>query len=160
MTRENLTPHKLAQMLEEQSGLLGVSGISHDMRTLLEAGQKGDQRALRAIEVFCHQVRKGIGSMATVLDGCEALVFTGGIGEHSSGIRARICQGLAHLGLFLDDQRNREGLAAGQDVVSLAHRASRIRVLVVRSNEARMMARETIRALGRDSVDHHLQETT
>jgi len=86
----------------------------------------------------------------------ETLVFTGGIGEHSPGVRARIAQGLGHLGLFLDDERNLAGFATGAEVAVISHRGSRVRVLVVRSDEARMIARETVRALNRDDLNRDL----
>jgi acetate kinase len=155
---EGLSVDRLAQMLDRESGLLGISGISHDMQTLIEKAKEEDQRALLAIQVFCYQARKSIGAMATALNGFDSLIFTAGIGENAPGIRARICQNLGHLGLMLDDDKNRQGLADDQEVVTIEHPKSKIRVLLVRSDEARMIARETTRALGRVQLNRVLDD--
>ncbi len=155
---EGWSPERLARMLDRESGLLGLSGISHDMRSLLDEAEKGDPRALLAIQVFCHRVRGHAGAMVASLDGLDALVFTGGVGENSAGIRARICQGLGHLGVELDDERNRAGLGRGEEVAAIEHPGSRVRVLLVRSDEARMIARETVRALGRTGLNSELRK--
>lgn len=152
MEVEGAAPERLARMLERESGLLGLSGISNDMQTLLEAAERGDARALLAIEVFCHRVRRTAGAMASSLDEVDALVFTGGIGEHSAGTRARICQGLSHLGVVLDDAANQRGLD-GAEAATLHHPDSKVQVLVVDDDEARMIARETVRALTRGDLN-------
>jgi acetate kinase len=157
MQVEGLSPERMTTLLEREGGLLGLSGLSPEMQAIELAASGGDARAQRAVQVYCHRVRKAVGAMAAVLDGLDALVFTGGIGEGSSGVRARVCQSLGHLGLVLDENRNREGLAAGADATSLAHSASRVAVLAVRSDEARMIARETLRALGREATNQELR---
>ncbi|MBN2496771.1 MAG: phosphate propanoyltransferase [Deltaproteobacteria bacterium] len=153
MAREGLKPAELLRLLDRESGLAGLSGRSGDVRELERAADDGDGRALAAIQVFCRQVAKQIAAMGAVLDGFDALVFTGGVGENAAGIRARICQGLGHLGLVLDESRNRRGLAERETACAVGHSASRIAVLCVRSDEARMIARETARALGRADLN-------
>jgi len=157
MQVEGLSPERMAALLEREAGLKALSGLSHELLAIEAAASAGEARAQQAIQVYCHRVRKAVGAMATVLDGLDALVFTGGIGEGSGGVRARVCQGLGHLGLVLDEARNRAGLPPGADAASLAHPASRVAVLAVRSDEARMIARETLRALGREVANQELR---
>jgi acetate kinase len=105
--REGLSADEVEHLLNERSGLLGVSGISHDMRNVLKAAEgKPDSRAALALDLFCYRVRKYIGSYLAVLGGADALVFGGGIGEHAPAIRARICEGMGWCGLRLDRHRN------------------------------------------------------
>ncbi|HSA23416.1 MAG TPA: acetate/propionate family kinase [Myxococcota bacterium] len=157
MKAEGLSPERMVTLLEREGGLRGLSGLSPELVAIEAAASAGEARAQQAIQVYCHRVRKAVGAMAAVLDGLDALVFTGGIGEGSSGVRARVCQSLGHLGLVLDEARNREGLPAGSDAARLAHPASRVAVLAVRSDEARMIARETLRALGREAANQELR---
>lgn len=100
------TPERLDSLLNHHSGLLGVSGQSSDMRTLLELREKNADANL-AIQMFCYLIRKSIGSLASVLGGLEMLIFSGGIGEHAAPVRAEICAGLQYLGIALDDAANR-----------------------------------------------------
>ena len=123
----------LQHLVDAESGLLGVSGISSDVRDLLQ--QPVSPPAAEAIDLFSYIVRKHIGALAAVLDGLDTLVFTGGIGEHASSIRDQICAGLAHLGVQLDPARN----LANDDVISTAH--SRAVVRVIATDEALMIAR-------------------
>ncbi|MGD1028612.1 acetate/propionate family kinase [Candidatus Binatus soli] len=129
---------QLSRLVNLKSGLLGVSGLSSDVKTLLDArGSNAD--AAEAIEMFCYQIRKAIGALAAALGGLDLLVFTGGIGEHAAAVRAEACQGLAHLGLAIDPQRNR----SNQDTISAAD--SRCRVRVIPTNENLMVARHAAR---------------
>ena len=105
--KEGLSVDEVERLLNERSGLLGVSGLSHDMRKLLSAAEgKPDSRAALALDMFCYRVRKYIGAYLAVLGGADALVFGGGIGERSAVIRARICDGMSWCGLRLDPLRN------------------------------------------------------
>ena len=105
--REGLSVEEVERLLSERSGLLGVSGLSHDMREVLKAAEgKPDSRAALAVDMFCYRVRKYIGSYLAVLGGADALVFGGGIGEHAPAIRARICEGMGWCGIRLDPIRN------------------------------------------------------
>ena len=157
MMVEGASADRMAEILERESGLAGLSGISHDMRTLLQAAERGDARALLTIQVYCHTVRRQLGSMVASLDGLETLVFTGGIGENSSGVRARVCQGLAHLGVVLDEVRNSAD-PGDAEVVEISHPDAAVRVLAVRSDEGRMITRETVRALDRSSMNQQIHQ--
>jgi len=128
-------------MVNHESGLLGVSEISSDMKDLL-AQEAGDVRAAEAVALFCYQAKKWIGSFAAALGGLNTLVFAGGIGENAPVVRARICHGLDFLGIALNESRNKE--AAG--VISTD--ASRVTVRVIRTDEELMIARSVCRTLG------------
>src|SRR4029453_11220663 len=105
--KEGLSMQEIETLLNKQSGLLGISGLTHDMRELLEEERENnDRRAHLAIEVFCYRARKYIGAYLGAMGGADAVVFTGGIGENSSRVRARICEGLQWMGLELDTERN------------------------------------------------------
>ena len=128
-------------MVHHQSGLLGVSEISPDMRDLL-AREAKDVRAAEAVALFCYQAKKWIGAFAAALGGLDTLVFTGGIGENAFQVRARICDGLQFLGLRLDARRNK----ASAPVIST--RASRVTVRVIRTDEEVTIAKTVCRVLG------------
>jgi acetate kinase len=129
---------ELNDLFYQQSGLLGVSGISSDMRDLTRA-RHHRREAHEALALFCYQARKTLGALVAVLDGVETLVFTGGIGENSPLARANICQGLTHLDLQLDPSKN----AAGSEEIST--RDSRVRV--IKTNEELMIARHSAKLL-------------
>jgi acetate kinase len=135
---------RYAAMINRESGLLGVSGTSADVRELLRA-EPTDPHAAEAVALFCRQARKAIGSLAAVLGGLDTLVFSGGIGENAPVIRQRICEGLAFLGLELDDARN----TAGADVIS----SGRVTVRVIATDEEHMIGRATrdLLALGKET---------
>jgi acetate kinase len=155
--RENVDASEVERWLNEQSGLLGVSGRSNDMRELLHAAAQ-DERAALAIELFCHRVRKYIGAYLAVLGGAEALVFGGGIGGGSPEIRARICTGMEWCGLLLDTDRNMAavGLPPGS-AARISHDAAALTVHVVAYDEETRIARETVRCLrsGREPGHSH-----
>ena len=136
MDRHNMDARALEQLLYHQSGLLGVSGISNDMRTLLASD---DTRAQEAIELFVYRVGLEIGSLAAALGGLDALVFTGGIGEHSAVIRAKVCHQAAWLGLELDNTAN----AATATRISTLN--SELSAWIVPTDENRMIAHHTLR---------------
>lgn len=127
---------RLSELVNLKSGLLGVSGLSSDVKTLLDARATNADAAM-AIEMFCYQIRKAIGALAAALGGLDLLVFTGGIGEHAAPVRAEVCAGLAHLGIAIDARHN----DSGEDTISSAD--SRCRVRVVPTNENLMVARHT-----------------
>lgn len=138
---EQMTAAQFDQMMNHESGLLGVSETSSDMRDLL-AREADDVRAAEAVTLFCYQAKKWLGAYAAVLGGLDTLVFTGGIGENASPVRARICAGLGFLGIELNEARN----AAHADVISTD--ASRVTVRVIRTDEELMIARSVCRVLG------------
>ena len=137
---EGLDARRFNEMVNFDSGLLGISETSSDMRALLDCETR-DVRAAEAVEVFCYQVKKWIGAFAAALGGVETLVFTGGIGENASIIRARICEDLGFLGIALDERRN----AANEGVISGA--GSRVSVRVIRTDEEGVIARTVCRVL-------------
>ena len=141
---EQMTAEQFDQMINHQSGLLGVSEISSDMRDLL-AREADDVRAAEAVALFCYQAKKAVGAFAAALGGLDTLVFSAGIGEQSSSIRARICEGLGFLGIELDECRN----AAHAAVISMD--SSQVTVRVMPTNEELMIARAVSRVLGLDS---------
>jgi acetate kinase len=141
---EQMTAPQFHQMINHESGLLGVSEISADMRDLL-AHEADDVRAAEAVALFCYQAKKWVGAFAAALGGLDTLVFSAGIGERSASIRARICQGLGFLGIDLHDERN----AAHAAVVSAD--GSRVTVRVIPTNEELMIARSVSRVLGLDT---------
>jgi acetate kinase len=138
---ENITGQKFHDMVHHQSGLLGVSETSPDMRDLL-AREKEDIRAAEAVAMFCYQARKWIGAFAAALGGMDTLVFAGGIGENGPVVRARICDGLQFLGLKMDRKRNN----ASAPIISAP--ASNVTVRVIRTDEEIMLARSVLRVLG------------
>jgi acetate kinase len=135
-------------MLNKKSGLLGLSGFSSDMRELEAAADAGNAGALLAIQVFCYRVRKYIGAYLAAMGGLDVLIFTGGIGQGSDGVRSLALQGLRCMGIHLDEERNRE--ARGADgICRISTDDSPVTVLVVPTDEERMIAREALRALSR-----------
>jgi len=141
---EHLTTQQFYRMVNHESGLLGISETSSDMRDLLRQ-EATDVRAAEAVALFCYQAKKWIGSFAAVLGGLDTLVFAGGIGENCASVRARICEGLDFLGIDLHDTRNAEAAA----VISLD--TGRVRVRVIRTDEELMIARSVARLLERGS---------
>jgi acetate kinase len=138
---EQMTTSQFYKMVNHESGLLGVSETSSDMRDLLEHEQK-DVRAAEAVALFCYQTKKWIGSFAAALGGLDTLVFAGGIGENAPVVRARICAGLDFLGLELDQARNANSAA------KISNHASRITVRVIHTDEELMMAMSVCRVYG------------
>lgn len=131
---------KIEELVNHQSGLLGVSEISSDMETLLKK-RNSDYRAAQAIEMFCYHIRKHIGALAAVLEGLETIIFTGGIGEKAAPVRRSVCQGLAYLGVQLDPALNK----CHSRTISTAD--SSCRVMVVPTDEELMIARHTYRTV-------------
>ena len=130
---------ELERLIDRQSGLFGVSGQTPDMQALLASE---DPRARLAVEMFCYQARKTVGALAAALGGVEMLVFTGGIGEHAAEVRARICQGLGHLGIRLEPARN----ARSEAVISAEGASCAVRI--VAANEELVIARHVQRMVG------------
>ncbi len=142
--KEGQTLNEIEGLLNKQSGLLGISGLTHDMRELLaEESENDDRRARLAIEIFAYRVRKYIGSYLAAMGGAEAIVFTGGIGENGAIVRERICQGLQWLGLELDPELNATAVNGNEGPI---HReGSRLGVWVIPTDEELLIARDTFR---------------
>jgi len=142
--REGMSVDELDQLLNKKSGLLGLSKISNDMRDIDQGASEGDEACRLAIRVFCHRLRKYIGAYAAVMGGVDAIVFTAGIGENSAWVREQVSQRLGFLGVRLDEDLNREAkvdLEHPVTVISTDH--SRTRLLVVATDEAHAIARDT-----------------
>jgi acetate kinase len=138
MRQDQLTGEQLDDLLNQHSGLLGISGISGDMRDVLAAVKNGHERATLALEIYIHRLRAGIGAMIAVLGGVDALVFTAGVGEHSPEVRAGACQNLEYVGVKLDPKKNAES-PPDQDI---SDRTSPVRVLLIRAGEDWEIARD------------------
>ncbi len=134
---EQMTPSQFERMVNHESGLLGISETSSDMRDLLECESR-DVRAAEAVALFCYQTKKWIGSFAAALGGLDTLVFAGGIGENAPIVRMRICEGLSFLGIELDEELD----AKSAGVISSG--ASRVRVRVIRTDEELMIVRSVV----------------
>src|SRR5256886_10562214 len=143
---EQMTETQFDRMIHHESGLLGVSEISSDMRDLL-AREAADFRAAEAVALFCYQAKKWIGAFAAALGGLDTLVFAGGIGENNPSIRARICEGLGFLGIELNEARNRENAP----VISAQN--ARVAVRIIRTDEEVMIGRSGCRLLGLGTVN-------
>jgi acetate kinase len=147
---EQLTASKSEEILNKKSGLLGLSGVSSDMREILRAADQGHQRALLALKAYCYRVRKYIGAYVASMGGLDLVIFTGGVGQGSAVVRALGLQGLDCMGITLDDKRNRE--ARGDEISVISTDDSKVTVLIVPTDEERMMAREALRALSRSYI--------
>jgi len=134
-------PVELDGILNHQSGLLGISGISSDMRDILEAMANKNERARLAFDIFVHRLCSGIGAMSASLAGVDVLVFTAGIGENSPQVRAAACEKLEFLGIHLDATGN----ATAKADVEISLPGSNVRVLVIRAQENWAIARECLR---------------
>ena len=128
-------------VLNKESGLLGVSGESNDMREVLEAAAGGAERSQLALEIYCYRLRKYIGAYAAAMGGLDVLVFTAGVGENSPDIRAKVCEGLGFLGIALDPAANAKARGVNADI---ARGGSRVRVLVIATDEEQVIADETV----------------
>jgi acetate kinase len=137
---------RLDTLLNKQSGLLGLSGSSNDMRDLLQKRKDGDRRAALAVEIFCYRVRKYIGAYMAVLGGADAIIFTGGIGENAVEAREEICDGLQALGVMLDPEKNR-ACQGTEEKISVDGSTSS--VWVIPTNEELLIARDTVREITR-----------
>jgi acetate kinase len=141
LVERGMTPALVNELVNRQSGLLGVSGVSADMRDLL-ARESADTSAAEAIALFCYQARKYLGALVAAQGGLDTLVFTGGIGEHAAAVRWRICEGLEFLGIRLEPRGNE----AHTPVIS--RQGSAVIVRVMQTDEDLMIARHTKRVIG------------
>lgn len=144
-TKEGLSPHEVELLLNKQSGLLGISGLTNDMRVLQQELKEHDDRRVRlAIEVFCYRARKYIGAYLACMEGADAVVFTGGIGENSADIRGRICSGMEWAGLKVDKGRNEQ--AVGKEA-HISTDDSKLKAYVIPTDEELLIARDTVRCI-------------
>jgi acetate kinase len=150
--KEGITLNQVDYLLNYQSGLLGISGLTNDMRELLdEMHENNDRRATLAVELFCYRARKYIGSYITTLAARAptlpyiSLIFTGGIGENSPEIRSRICSGLQWFGLEIDEAKNQQAVGGWEGEISNPN--GKLRAFVIPTNEELLIARDTVRAI-------------
>jgi acetate kinase len=144
--KEGMTAHGVETMLLTQSGLLGISGLTNDMRVLQEELKDHDDRRVRlAIEIFCFRARKYIGAMLASMGGADAIIFTGGIGENSPEVRARICEGLEWAGVKVDADRNQQTVRGKQ--AEIGAEGSKLPVWVIPTDEELLIARDTVRCV-------------
>jgi acetate kinase len=139
--REGISVAEAEILLNTRSGLLGVSGLSQDMRELLEAESQGDENAALAVEMFCYRVKKQIGAYLAVLGGADAVIFGGGIGENSSPVRNRVCSGMDWCGMAIDENRNNTMIGT-EGKISTDH--AKVQIYVIPVDEAVMIARDTV----------------
>ncbi|MHA5130682.1 acetate kinase [Oenococcus oeni] len=140
--KAHLNSESIRSLLNHDSGLLGLSGVSNDIRDVLKAENSGNERAKLALDVFVHQIQEYIGAYTTDLGGLNTLIFTAGIGEHSASIRKRVCHDLSYLGVEIDETRNEANRIEIQD------NNSRVRVLVIPTDEEIIIARDVVKVLG------------
>jgi acetate kinase len=137
---------EIDEMLNKRSGLLGISGVSSDMRDIHQAIAEGNPRARLALDIFCYRLRRHIGSYAAVMGGVDALVFTAGIGENDVAVREQSVQGLEFLGLGLDREANAD--SSRHDRRDISTPESRARILVIPTNEELLISRDTAKLAG------------
>jgi acetate kinase len=144
LAQQGISLEELGEICNRHSGLLGLSGLSGDMRDLIQAADEGNEGAELAVDVFCYRLKKYIGAYVAVIGEPHALVFTGGIGEHSAVVRRRACDGLGCLGITVDDSENE---SADNEEANIAAEAGEVPVLVIPTNEELAIATEVYRCM-------------
>lgn len=148
--KENMTPEQMSNMLNKKSGLLGISGLSSDDRDISKAVEEGHERAILAHEMLEYEITKFIGAYAAALNGCDAIVFTAGLGENQATHRRKVCESLAYLGVKIDNTLNEEMIRGKEGKISAPD--STVEVFVIPTNEELVIARDTkeiVDALGK-----------
>lgn len=140
MEKEKMTPEQCDSLMNKESGLKGVTGISPDMRDLIQAYQKGNDRARLALEMYCYRIKKYVGMYAAAMNGVDIIVFTGGIGENATVIRSMCCKDLNKFGLKFDEKNNKK-IKGKEGVISLPN--SKVLVVCIPTNEELVIARDT-----------------
>lgn len=153
---KNLSADELENLLNRESGLKGLSGISKSMTMIMEAAEKGDHRALLAFKAFCYRIRKYIGSYIAAMEGIDALVFTGWLGQSDHSVRSQACQGLECMGIILDGEKNKKASQSNEPMIISAD-DSKIAVLVIPTDEERMIARDSLKAMNYHAITHVLK---
>ncbi len=141
---EGMTPAEIDTMLNKKSGVLGISGVSNDNRDVCEAAEAGNERAQLAIDMQNYQITKYIGSFVAAMNGVDAIVFTGGIGENSGDVRESVCDSLTYLGLELDKEFNKEHSRIKGNDYKISTDASKVAVFAVSTDEEMVIARDTL----------------
>lgn len=138
--KHGFTPNEMSEYMNKKSGFLGVSGISSDNRDITAAAKKGDERAILASEMLTYQIKKYIGSYAAVMNGIDAVIFTGGIGENAPEVRERVCKDMEYFGIEIDNEAN----AKRGVLTRISTPKSKVQVWVVPTNEELLIARDTL----------------
>ena len=141
MKEEGFTPDEMSDLLNKKSGLLGISGVSSDMREVEEAAASGNHRARLAIDMYCHRIKKYIGAYAAIMGGVDVIVFTAGVGEHQWDVRQDSTSGLEFLGVKVDEAKNKANFGE-EEIISTPD--SRVKVVVVPTDEELMIASDTL----------------
>jgi len=141
MGKEELGLHEANTMMNKHSGLIGISGVSNDMREVIKEAQNGNERAQLAIDVYCYRIRKYIGAYAAALEGVDYIAFTAGVGENSALIRAKSCQGLEFMGVKIDSEKNEKCIAKFGEIST---NDSKVKVYAIPTNEELVIARDTV----------------
>ena len=141
MKAEGFTPDEMSDLLNKQSGVRGISGVSSDMREVTAAAEAGNKQAALALEMYSHRIKKYIGSYAAIMGGVDIIVFTAGVGEHQWDIRYNSTTGLEFLGVKLDEAKNRKNFGE-EEIISAED--SRVKVVVVPTDEELMIASDTL----------------
>ena len=148
MEHKHLNPRQINDLLNKQSGLWGLAGIgSSDLRDIINAEKSGNQQAVTALNVFAYRIKKYIGAYAFAMGGIDAVIFTAGIGENSPRIREMVCRGLEELGIVMDTEKNIAGNLAEREI---QHNDSRVKILVIPTNEEKQIARQTLELLHKE----------
>lgn len=137
--KEELPLNHLHAMLNRNSGLLGLSGYAADMRDLIAEASNGDRRCEQAIDVYCYRIKQYIGSYMAVMNGCDALIFTAGIGENSPFIRSKVCSDLNYMGIEIDEERNRAAVGDQREML-ISSPSSKVKVYVIPTDEEMVIA--------------------
>jgi acetate kinase len=144
LTHENISAEDLNTLLNKKSGVLGISGLTNDMRTILKSAAAGSERAKLALDVYCYRIKKYISSYNGILNGTDAVVFTAGVGENSPTIREKCCEGLDSIGIKMDREAN-TNIVHDEGIISL--KDSAVKALVIPTNEELMIARESMKVI-------------
>lgn len=142
MAREELSLHEANTLMNKHSGLAGISGVSSDMREIIEEAEGGNKNAKLALEIYCYRLKKYIGSYAAAMGGLDALIFTAGVGENSPTVRKMSCENMGFFGIEIDDAKNKAAIGEETDISA---DNSRAKVLAIPTNEELVIARDTIR---------------
>jgi acetate kinase len=151
MEHYKMSPEELSKLINAESGMKGISGISGDIREIEAAADEGHHRALLAHRAYCYHIRKTIGAYVAAMGGVDVLAFTGRIGETSAAVRSLACQGLEYMGIKLDETKNRELGAVGSHAV-ISSDDSPVKIIVIASNDERLVAWEALRATERTLI--------
>ncbi len=157
MKDENKTTDEMITLLNKESGLRGMSGISGGMYEIINAAENGDHRAMLAVKTFSYRIRKYIGSYVAAMEGIDALVFTGGIGEGGYGVRTQACQGLECMGIIIDEEKNKKASNPDSPVI-ISKDDSPVSVIVIPTDQERMIARNALKTMKYNTVSNVLKK--